>query len=172
MEGNAMPISSERPTVLVIDDEPFNLSLLEGVLNKDYIIQKATNGPDALKLAAASLPDLVLIDVLMPGMDGFEVCRRLKKDTTTMHVPVIFITAKNEIKDEELGFSVGASDFIHKPISAPIVAARVRTHLKIKFMQDYLRSENAKLLEHAGEKSAELQMLRDFMWGADQLARR
>jgi len=89
-----------------------------------------------------------------------------------MHVPVIFITAKNEIKDEELGFAVGASDFIHKPISAPIVAARVRTHIKIKFMQDYLRSENTKLLENASEKSSELQQLKDFMWGADQLARR
>jgi putative two-component system response regulator len=90
-----------------------------------------------------------------------------------MHVPVIFITAKNEIKDEQLGFSVGASDFIHKPISAPIVIARVRTHLKIKFMQDYLRIENSKLLENASEKSVELQQLRDFMWGgADQFAKR
>lgn len=167
-----MPISSERPTVMVIDDEPFNLSLMDGVLNKDYTVKKVSSGSEALKLAFADSPDLFLVDVMMPTMDGFEVCRQLKKNPATMHVPVIFITAKNEIKDEELGFSVGASDFIHKPISAPIVAARVRTHLKIKFMQDYLRSENAKLLESAGEKSAELQLLRDFMWGADQIARR
>jgi len=167
-----MSISSERPTVLVIDDEPFNLSLMEGVLNKDYTVQTASNAPEALKLAFANPPDLILVDVMMPVMDGFEVCRRLKSNATTMHVPVIFITAKNEIKDEELGFAVGASDFIHKPISAPIVAARVRTHLKIKFMQDYLRSENAKLLANASEKSAELQQLRDFMWGSDQFAKR
>jgi len=96
----------------------------------------------------------------------------LKGNAATMHVPVIFITAKNEIKDEELGFSVGASDFIHKPISAPIVAARVRTHLKVKLMQDYLRSENTKLLKDAGEKSAELQQLRDFMWGSDKPVKR
>jgi putative two-component system response regulator len=172
MKGEAMSVSTKRPTILVIDDEPFNLSLLDEVLNKNYTIQKASNGPEALELAFANPPDLILIDVMMPHMDGFEVCRQLKKDTSTMHVPVIFITAKNEIRDEELGFAVGASDFIHKPISAPIVAARVRTHLKIKFMQEYLRSENTKLLKSAGDKSAELQQLRDFMWGSDKLARR
>lgn len=167
-----MSAASKLPTVLVVDDEPFNLSLMDEILNKNYTILKAGNGQEALKMATANPPDLILVDVMMPNMDGFEVCRQLKSNTTTMHVPVIFITAKNEIKDEELGFSVGASDFIHKPISAPIVSARVRTHLKVKMMQDYLRSENTKLLKDAGEKSAELQQLRDFMWGADKLARR
>ncbi len=167
-----MQVSTKRPTVLVVDDEPFNLSLMDEVLNKYYTIQKASSGPQALEFAFANPPDLMLVDVLMPNMDGFEVCRRLKKNPETMHVPVIFVTAKNEIKDEELGFAVGASDFIHKPISAPIVAARVRTHLKIKFLQDYLRSENDMLLKNAGEKSAELQQLKDFMWGADKIARR
>lgn len=165
-----MPISSERPTVLVVDDEPFNLSLMDGILSRDYIIQTASNGQEALDLASANPPDLILVDVMMPVMDGFEVCRHLKSNATTNHVPVIFITAKNEIKDEELGFAVGASDFIHKPISAPIVAARVRTHLKIKFMQDYLRSENSKLQENANVKSSELQQLKDFMWGSEQFA--
>lgn len=167
-----MSADTKRPNVLVIDDEPFNLSLMEGILSRDYNIQTAQSGPDALDMAIANPPDLILIDVMMPTMDGFEVCRRLKANTATMHVPVIFITAKNEIKDEELGFAVGASDFIHKPISAPIVAARVRTHLRIKFVQDYLRSENAKLLENAGEKSVELQQLKDFMWGSNQFAKR
>ncbi len=167
-----MSVSSKRPTVLVVDDEPFNVTLLDEILNKNYTIQKASNGAEALELAFASPPDLILIDVMMPNMDGFEVCRRLKKNPETIEVPVIFITAKNEVKDEELGFAVGASDFIHKPISAPIVAARVRTHLKIKFLQDYLRSENKLLMKKSGEKSDELQQLRDFMWGADKLARR
>lgn len=167
-----MSVPSKRPTVLVVDDEPFNLSLMDGILSKDYTVQKAGNGPEALGLAFADPPDLVLVDVMMPDMDGFEVCRQLKDNAATMHVPVIFITAKNEIKDEEFGFSVGASDFIHKPISAPIVAARVSTHLKVKFMQDYLRSENIKLLKDAGEKSAELQQLKDFMWGGDKFAKR
>jgi putative two-component system response regulator len=173
MKGYAMSVPSKRPTVLVVDDEPFNLSLMDEILNRDYEIRKASNGPDALKLAFANPPDLILIDVMMPSMDGFEVCRQLKNNAAIMHVPVIFITAKNEIKDEELGFSVGASDFIHKPISAPIVAARVRTHLKIKMMQDYLRNENSKLLKDAGEKSVEMQQLRDFMWGqTDKFAKR
>jgi putative two-component system response regulator len=172
MKGDAMSIPSGRPTVLVIDDEPFNLSLMDELLNKDYTIQTASNGPDALKLAFATPPDLILVDVMMPGMDGFEVCRLLKNNASTVHIPVIFITAKNEVSDEERGFAMGASDFIHKPISAPIVAARVRTHLKIKFMQDYLRRENTMLLKNAGEKSAELQQLKEFMWGSDQLARR
>ncbi len=172
MKGNAMSVYSKRPTVLVIDDEPFNLSLMDGLLSKDYNILKASNGPMALELAFAEPPDLILVDVMMPVMDGFEVCRRLKDNAATMHVPVIFITAKNEIQDEELGFSVGASDFIHKPISAPIVSARVKTHLKIKFMQDYLRGENSKLLANASEKSAELQQLKDFMWGTTPFTKR
>ena len=167
-----MTISSKRPTVLVVDDESFNLNLMDRILSHDYIIQTADNGPDALKLAFANPPDLILIDVMMPIMDGFVLCRRLKDNAATMHVPVIFITAKNEIKDEELGFAVGASDFIHKPISAPVVAARVRTHLGIKFMQDYLRSENAKLIKNAGEKSAELQQLMDFKWGSSRFEKR
>ena len=168
-----MPISSERPTVLVVDDEPFNLSLMDGILGQHYNVKLADNSSKALELAFAAPPDLILLDVMMPVVDGFEICRRLMSNPATDHVPVIFITAKNETKDEELGFSLGASDFIHKPISAPIVAARVRAHLKIKFMQDYLRSENAKLHENVDEKSSELQQLKDFMWGVpNQYARR
>jgi len=170
MKGNMMPISSERPTVLVVDDEPFNLSLMDGILSKYYNVQLADTSLKALEIAFADPPDLILLDVMMPDVDGFEICRRLMNNPETNHVPVIFITAKNEIKDEELGFAVGASDFIHKPISAPIVAARVRTHLKIKFMQDYLRSKNAQLQETAYEKSSELQQLKDFMWGSSQYA--
>lgn len=170
--SNSPTILVNSPTILVVDDEPFNLSLMNEILKNNYTVLKANNGPEALGIAFANPPDLILIDVMMPSMDGFEVCRQLKGNAATMHVPVIFITAKNEIKDEELGFSVGASDFIHKPISAPIVTARVRTHLKVKLMQDYLRSENTKLLKDAGEKSAELQQLRDFMWGSDKPVKR
>lgn len=142
MKGNRMPVSSERPTVLVVDDEPFNLSLMDGILGKDYNVLLVDNSLKAIEIAFAGPPDLILLDAMMPGMDGYEVCRRLMSNPATSHIPVIFITAKNEIKDEELAFSVGASDFIHKPISAPIVAARVKAHLKIKFMQDYLRHED------------------------------
>jgi len=137
-----MPVSTERPSILVVDDEPFNLSLMDEILKTHYNVQTANNSLKAIELAFADPPDLILLDVMMPEMDGFEVCRRLMNNPATSQIPVIFVTAKNEIKDEELGFQVGASDFIHKPISAPIVAARVKAHLKIKFMQDYLRREN------------------------------
>ena len=163
MEKNALPISTRRPTVLVVDDEPSNLILMDRILSRDYIIQNASNGSEAIELAFANPPDLILVDVMMPIMDGFEVCRRVRENASTMHVPVIFITGKNEIKDEELGFSVGASDFIHKPISAPIVVARVRSQLKIKFMQDYLRGELARLQENAGDKSTALQQLKNLI---------
>jgi putative two-component system response regulator len=150
-EKNALPVSTGRPTVLVVDDEPSNLILLDRILGRDYIIQKAGNGSEAIELAFANPPDLILVDVMMPIMDGFEVCRRIRENVLTKHVPVIFITGKNEIKDEELGFAVGASDFIHKPISAPIVVARVRLQLKIKFMHNYLRGELARLQGNAGD---------------------
>lgn len=132
----------ERPTVLVVDDTPINLSLLSNLLKSQYRIKVANNGAKALELAATEPPDLVLLDVMMPDMDGYEVCRRLKASDATRQVPVIFLTAKTEMEDEELGFSLGAVDFIHKPISPPIVAARVRTHLEIKSLHDALRMQN------------------------------
>jgi len=132
----------QRPTILVVDDTPANLSLLSSLLKDQYRIKVASNGFKALELAFAAPPDLVLLDIMMPGMDGYEVCRRLKASEATCQIPVIFLTAKVEIEDEELGFSVGAVDFIHKPISPPIVAARVKTHLEIKSLYDFLRIRN------------------------------
>lgn len=167
-----MTTSSVRPNVMVVDDTPLNLSLMESILSADYSVQLANSGAKAIELATAAAPDLILLDVMMPEMDGFEVCRRLKADPATSHVPVIFVTAKREVSDEQLGFEVGASDFIHKPVSAPIVAARVRTHLKIKFMQDYLQSENAKLQQDAAQNSSELDQLKGFIWGGSDMVRR
>lgn len=160
-----MTNSSVRPKVMVVDDTPLNLNLMDSILSADYSVQLVSSGAKAIELAVADAPDLILLDVMMPEMDGFEVCRRLKANPATSHVPVIFVTAKREVADEQLGFEVGASDFIHKPVSAPIVAARVRTHLKIKFMQDYLRLENAKLQANAEQNSSELDQLRGFIWG-------
>jgi adenylate cyclase len=134
--------ANERATILVVDDTPANLSLLTSLLKEQYRIKVASNGIKALELAAAAPPDMVLLDIMMPEMDGYEVCRRLKASEATRQVPVIFLTAKTEVEDEELGFSVGAVDFIHKPISPPIVAARVRTHLEIKSLHDSLRVQN------------------------------
>lgn len=162
---------NERAVVLIVDDTPINLTLLENILSKDYTVKLARSGQEALDSALAAPPDLVLLDVMMPGIDGFEVCRRLGENAVTRHIPVIFITAQNNVEDEERGFSLGASDFIHKPISAPIVAARVRAHLKIKFMQDYLMRENTRLREDSEHQFAELEQLRQFLWG-DQFTRR
>lgn len=134
--------TSERPTVLVVDDTPTNLSLLANLLKEQYRVKVASDGIKALELAFAAPPDLVLLDIMMPGMDGYEVCRRLKVHDATRHVPVIFLSAKAEIADEELGFQVGAVDFIHKPFSPPIVAARVKTHLEIKSLHDVLWLRN------------------------------
>jgi putative two-component system response regulator len=151
----------ERPTVLVVDDTPANLSLLSNLLKEQYRIKVANNGIKALELAAAAPPDLVLLDIMMPEMDGYEVCRRLKANEATRLVPVIFLTAKTETEDEELGFSVGAVDFIHKPISPPIVAARVKTHLEIKSWQDFLRDQNAWLQKQVEKRLSEINHLQD-----------
>ena len=119
--------------VLIVDDTPTNITVVSGVLKDEYRTKVATNGEKALALAAGpEKPDLILLDVMMPGMDGYEVCRRLKESPRTANIPVIFLTAKSESGDEEKGFDVGAVDYIHKPFSAPVVLARVRTQLALK----------------------------------------
>jgi adenylate cyclase len=122
-----------KKLVLIVDDTPTNITVVSGVLKEKYRTKVATNGEKALALAAGpEKPDLILLDVTMPGMDGYEVCRRLKESHRTADIPVIFLTAKTESGDEENGFDVGAVDYIHKPFSAPIVLARVRTQLTLK----------------------------------------
>ncbi len=119
----------EKATILVVDDTPENIDILVGVLDTDYKVRVAIDGPKALALAAKTLPDLILLDVMMPGMNGYEVCQRLKQDPLTAHIPVIFVTALTDTSDETQGFQLGAVDYITKPISAAIVKARVKTHL-------------------------------------------
>lgn len=136
-------ILEEGATILVIDDTPANLSLLNQLLGEHYRVKLANTGLKGLKLASVALPDLILLDVMMPGMDGYEVCRHLKADPVTASIPVIFLTAKTETADEELGFELGAVDFIHKPIAPSIVLARVRTHLQIKAWQTFLEDKSA-----------------------------
>jgi putative two-component system response regulator len=156
-----MTTTFERPTVLVVDDTPANLSLLSNLLKDQYRIKVANSGLKALELAAVSAPDLVLLDIMMPGMDGYEVCRRLRADVATQHVPVIFLTAKTEVEDEELGFAVGAVDFIHKPISPPLVAARVKTHLEIKAWRASLQDQNEWLQKQVESRLSDINRLQD-----------
>ena len=146
----------QRPTILAVDDTPINLMLLTEILKPHYRVKVANNGQKALEIAATAQPDLILLDVMMPGIDGFEVCRRLKADPVTHHIPVIFLTSKTEIEDEETAFEVGAADFIHKPISPPIVLLRVKNHLEIKFLHDYLQSQSEQ------ERSQKIQLMQIF----------
>jgi putative two-component system response regulator len=139
---------TEKQTILVVDDTPENLQLVHGLLKDDYRVKVANRGEAAIKIAATlPVPDLILLDIMMPVMEGYEVCKKLKADPVTADIPVIFLTAKVEIEDEEKGFAVGAVDYITKPISPPILKARVRTHLMLKGARDYLKEQNVFLEE-------------------------
>lgn len=139
-----------KSKILIVDDEDVNLLLMEEILlSFGYDIALAENGTEALDLVAADPPDLILLDIMMPGMDGYEVCRRLKASDATKRIPVIFVTARNDIKDEATGFKVGAADYITKPVSPPIVQERVRTHLA-------LYDQNRVLEEKVLQRTAEL----------------
>ena len=127
-------------TVLVVDDAPSNLAILTETLRGEFDIRLATSGPEALHLASEMPPDLVLLDILMPHMDGYEVCRRLKADFVTRNIPIIFLTAKGETSDETFGLALGAVDYIIKPFTVPVVQARVRAHVELKRRGDLLEA--------------------------------
>ncbi|MDQ6992021.1 MAG: response regulator [Mariprofundus sp.] len=120
-----MHTDKTKPTILIVDDMPENIDVLEGLLSPHYRVKVATSGKRALKIAE-SMPDLILLDVMMPGMDGYEVCRHLKQKRKLRRIPVIFVTAKSEVDDETRGFELGAVDYISKPVSPPLVLARVK----------------------------------------------
>lgn len=124
-------IKDVQKTILVVDDIPQNLDILKQILSPDYHVKVANNGSVALKVANDFLPDLILLDIRMPDMDGYEVCKQLKSSPNTASIPVIFVTTKDESVDEMRGFDVGAVDYITKPISAPILKRRVATHLSL-----------------------------------------
>ncbi|CAH2032372.1 diguanylate cyclase domain-containing protein [Trichlorobacter ammonificans] len=127
-----------RPTLLIIDDTPINIRVLSELFADECEILFATSGEDGLRLAASDRPDLILLDIMMPRMDGYEVCRRLKSDPQTRDIPVVFVTALGEEKDETQGLELGAIDYIIKPINPPIVKARIRNHLELKRHRDLL----------------------------------
>ncbi|TAN67659.1 MAG: diguanylate cyclase [Methylobacter sp.] len=135
-----MTDTQQRPMILIVDDVPINVQILAEALSSVYRIKVASNGVDALKIAQGQQPDLILLDVMMPEMDGFEVCRRLKADTLTHKIPVIFVTAKNAESDEELGLNLGAVDYITKPFVIPVAKARIRNHIRLKQQADLLES--------------------------------
>jgi phosphoserine phosphatase RsbU/P len=138
---------SVRGKVLIVDDVPTNTELLGMVLGQEFDVVQATSGPEAIDIARGGNIDLVLLDIIMPGMDGYDVCRALKADPVTAGIPIIFITAMSEEEDEEAGLEIGAIDYVTKPFSLPIVRARVRNHLLSKARADALEVSNSKL-EH------------------------
>ena len=152
----------DKPTILVVDDTPDNLTLITNLLKDRYRTKIATNGEKALKVAVTGTPpDLVLLDIMMPVMDGYEACRRLKADRKTSGIPVIFLTAKAEEADETLGFEAGAVDYITKPISPPILLARVETHLQLKAVRDFLVDKAVFLEEEVLKRTREVQTIQD-----------
>jgi putative two-component system response regulator len=151
-----------KPTVLVVDDTPDNLTLMSELLMDRYRVRVANSGERALKIATSQdAPDLILLDIMMPDMDGYEVCRRLKMEAATRDIPVVFLTAKGTVEDEERGLALGAVDYITKPISPPIVLARVATQLALKGAADFLRDKNAYLESEVRQRTAELSAIQD-----------
>lgn len=143
------PAHDQRPRLLLVDDEPTNLQVLRHILQADYRLLFATDGERALQVAREQRPDLVLLDIMMPHMDGYAVCCALKADAATASIPLIFITALDDSQDETAGFDVGGVDYLTKPVSPPVVRARVRTHLSLVRMEE-LRETRLQIVQRLG----------------------
>lgn len=147
----------EKRAVLVVDDTPANIQILMETLKDDYRIIAAVNGRRALQLAASTPPpDIILLDVMMPEMDGYEVCAKLKADAKTRDIPIIFITAMNDAQDETKGLELGAVDYITKPFSQAVVLARVKSHLELKQAREILKNQNVILEQRVEERTKEV----------------
>lgn len=156
-----MVLQDSRKTILVVDDTPANVVILANLLKSDYIVKIASNGKKALEIIFKTPPDLILLDVMMPEMDGWETCALIKKSSAVSHIPIIFLTAKSSIDDEEYGLQLGAVDFISKPFSPQIVLARVKTHLQNKEYQDFLQNQSDWLRDEVAHKVAHINQLHD-----------
>ena len=155
-------MANEKPRLLLVDDNPDNLMVLHGLLQENYRTILATNGEDALALCQKEqLPELILLDVMMPGMDGYSVCEKLKTSPRTADIPVVFLTARMEKEAESKGFLVGGVDYITKPFSPPVLKARVETHLALKQTRDALKDQNALLEERVEQRTRSISALKD-----------
>ncbi len=151
-----------RPLILAVDDSPDNLWLLSGLLKDKYRLKLANSGEKAMEIVRQDqLPDLVLLDVMMPGMSGHEVCRLLKESPKTRHIPIIFLTAMTSTDDETAGLEIGAADFITKPINPPILLARVTSQLQAKAGADALRDRNSFLDNEVQRRTREVAAIQD-----------
>jgi putative two-component system response regulator len=153
---------TKRPTILVVDDTPDNLTLMSGLLKGLYRVQLAINGEKAVKIAQTTdKPDLILLDIMMPGLSGYDVCKILKADPATRDIPIIFLTAMTATEDEKRGLEMGAVDFITKPVNPPIVLARVATQLHVKAAADFLKDQNVYLETEVAKRTRELAAIQD-----------
>ncbi|SDO83124.1 response regulator [Pseudomonas jinjuensis] len=153
---------SEQEVILVVDDQPGILVATSELLRQRYRVETVGSGGEALLRAAMDpQPDLILLDILMPGMDGYEVCRQLKADPRTCDIPVIFLTGMASLEDEQKGLDLGAVDFLLKPVSPPVALARVRTHLALKANADFLRDKSEYLELEVRRRARELQAIQD-----------
>ncbi len=155
-------MSDDKAKILVVDDEKFFIDVIVELLNGDYTVSVAMDGRQALRRAQTEpLPDLILLDIVMPDMDGYELCKQLKANPATRDIPWIFLTVKIEVSDEVKGFELGAVDYILKPISPPIVKARVATHLALNRARSQLAHQNQQLEEKVKERTSELSRTKD-----------
>ena len=139
-------MNDNKSTVLVVDDVSENIEVMIGILEIDYVVKFALNGEKALEIAAKDpQPDIILLDIMMPGMSGYEVCTKLKQDISTSNIPVIFVTAIGDLKGELKGFEVGGEDYITKPVIPEIVLARVKTHLRLKEITEKLAQYSTRM---------------------------
>ena len=153
---------TRKYVVLIVDDTVDNLTLMSELLKDSYVVKVANNGEKALKIAqSANPPDLILLDIMMPGLSGYDVCEQLKANPATENIPVIFLTAMTGTDDETKGFEMGAADFITKPVKPPVVMARVSTHLKIKAHTDFLKEVNTYLEQEVSKRTRELGAIQD-----------
>lgn len=151
----------ENPVVLVVDDTIENILLINEILKNKYSVRVATDGFKAVQIAEKSVPDIILMDVMMPGMDGYETCKRIKENIKLKDIPLLFLTAKADVAAEQKGFDVGAADYITKPINPPILMARINTHLMLKQANDILKDRNKFLNDEVQRRTEDISVLQE-----------
>lgn len=152
----------ERQLLLIVDDAPDEISVLEEMLKDEYRVISVNSGEDALKVTHTGIhPDLILLDIIMPNMDGYETCRRLRHDNRTVDIPIIFLTAKTGPVNEKMGLDLGAEDYINKPPSPGIVRARIRTQLRLKQARDFLKNKAEYLEEEVARRIKDVALVQD-----------
>ncbi len=151
----------DKPVVLIVDDTADNIALVNELLKKNYRVKAATNGEKGLEVAKSTRPDIILMDVTMPVMNGYEACRRLKQDEALKDIPVLFLTARSDEADEEQGFLLGAADYIVKPVTPSTLLARIQTHLSLKRARDILADQNRFLDEEVQRRTRDISLIQE-----------